>query len=75
METFGLLDFLKPLLALSQNMPNTQSPKKETDEEKISTPETTQNTESAPTSTNSPQNTFLSFLEMHESRANRLRKR
>ncbi len=88
METFGLLDFLKPLLALSQNTP--ASPPSEPDRNAAQPPaqnpereqENMQNGESATASPDSlsyadipTQNAAVSFLETHEARAKRLRKR
>ena len=88
METFGLLDFLKPLLALSQNTPTTppskndsyitQSPAQKPEREQ----ENTQIGESEPASPDTlshddfpPQNAAVAFLETHDARAKRLRKK
>ncbi len=88
METFGLLDFLKPLLALSQNTP--VSPPPNDDSFAAQTPvqkaereqENTQIGESEPASPDAhsyhdstQQNAAVAFLETHDARAKRLRKR
>ena len=88
METFGILDFLKPLLALSQNTPASTPP--ETDkgaaQPLAQNPErewdNTQNGESVSAPPDSfvladttPQNAAVSFLETHDARAKRLHKR
>ena len=88
METFGLLDFLKPLLTLSQNTPVSPAPNKDafaaqTPAQKTEREE--ENTQIGGSETTSPdalshddfsqQNAAVAFLESHDARAKRLRKK
>ena len=92
METFGILDFLKPLLALSQNTPAStpsetdkgaaqnlaqnlaQNPEREWDN-KQNGESTTAPPDSFVLADTPTQNAAVSFLETHEARAKRLRKK
>ena len=88
METFGLLDFLKPLLALSQPSPTSTPSENDTNaaQNAKQNPEREhENTKNGESENASPdalsfadiptQNAAVSFLETHEARAKRLRKR
>lgn len=77
MEPFGLLDFLKPLLAITQNFspnadatPTVESPRTQAPDsaQSPSLPDEQEETSS------SSQNAFLSFLETHENRAKRFKR-
>ena len=88
MESFGILDFLKPLLSLSQNFPlspPTSSPDQTHDVTRETTvknqvaggmeqEKTQENSAQNAVENNRSQAAFLSFLQSHEQRAKRFRR-
>ena len=72
METFGILDFLKPLLTLSQKQ-ETFSPQ-ETEKNAPTDPPVSQNSIVETEDTERAQTAYLSFLQAHENRAKRIKK-
>ena len=72
METFGILEFLKPLLSLSQKQ-DTSSPQ-ETEKNAPPSPPLEQDLTSVKEENERTKTAYLSFLQAHEQRAKRLKK-